>query len=68
MITDTLVSVLLYLNVISSGGSYTVNDINNFAAVYASQIRSIENNPPLLETVLDEEEPMAIWLIDNLGG
>ena len=68
MITDTLVCALLYLNVITGTGSYTANDINNFAVIYAPQIQSIEINLPLLETVMDEEEPVAIGVLDNLGG
>jgi len=65
---DTLVSVLLYLNVISSSGYYTANDINNFGSLYASQISNVKNNLPQLEMVMDEEEPLAITVIDNLGG
>jgi len=65
---DTLVSILLYLNVISSSGSYTVNNIHNLGAVYATQIISIENDLSQLEMVMDEEEPLAITVIDNLGG
>ncbi len=65
---DTLVSILMYMNVISPAGHYTKIDINNFSAIYAPQIRAIEINPIQLAAVLIEEEPMAIWVIDNLGG
>lgn|GEM_PF-5717922 len=65
---DTLISVLLYMNVIASNGHYTVSDINNFATVYSAQINAIEINLPQLEAVLAQEEPMAIWVMDGLGG
>lgn len=68
MITDTLICALLYLNVITGSGSYTADNINNFAVVYAQQISAITNNLPLLETVMEEEEPLAISVLDDLGG
>jgi len=56
------------MNVIASNGHYTVSDINNFATVYSAQINAIEINLPQLEAVLAQEEPMAIWVMDGLGG
>ena len=65
---DTLISILLYMNVISPSGNYTIGQINDFASFYSTQINTIKINPVQLEAVLAEEEPLAIWVIDSLGG
>ena len=65
---DTLVSVLLYLNVLTSGNIYTRSQINNDAAIYAAQIFYVETDPALLPEVMINYEEDAIWVIDNIGG
>jgi len=65
---DTLVSVLLFLNVINPANNYTITEINNFAIIYSQQINNIENDLTQLDAVLDADEPIAITVIDGLGG
>jgi len=65
---DTIVSILFYINVISSSGSYTMDMLNNFAEIYAPQISAVENTYGLLPSVLAEFEPEAIIVIDGTGG
>ena len=65
---DTLLCVLLYLNVISPSGQYTTNDIQNFATVYSAQINVAENTPGQLPIIMNEFEGEAIVIQDSLGG
>ena len=54
---DTLLSVLLSLNAIVSGGTYPMAQINNYATIYSAQINEIENNLDELNNVLLIYEP-----------
>lgn len=65
---DTLVSVLLYLNVISSSGTYTPDQINNYAVMYAGPIANAEQAPGELAVILSDYETEAIIVIDSMGG
>jgi len=65
---DTLVSILLYLNVITSSGHYTSAEISNYAVIYSAQINLVETTPGELPPLLVEFEPEAIIVIDNMGG
>jgi len=65
---DTLLSVLLFLNVITPGGNYTRTQINDFATIYSAQINVIENNFGELISIVNEYDPEAYVILDNLGG
>jgi hypothetical protein len=47
-----ILSILLYLNVISSPGTYFVSQINDDVAHNSTQISSIQANPKLLNTII----------------
>jgi len=67
---DTLLSVYLYLNVVVSPGTYTLNQINQLAQQNAPQITAVENDPVLMNLVISEfyEEAEGITIIDNPAG
>jgi hypothetical protein len=47
----TILAILLYLNVISPGGTYTTTEIYNDACQNQSQIQTIESNQNMLNQV-----------------
>jgi len=65
---DTVVSILLYMNVLTGSGNYTMEQLNNFAVIYAPQISVIENTPGELPPILEAFEPEAIVIIDGTIG
>ena len=65
---DTIVSILLYMNVITGSGNYTMGQLNIYAEIYAPQINAVENTYGLLPSVLAEFEPEAIIVIDSTAG
>jgi hypothetical protein len=65
---DTVVSILMNMGVMFSGGNYTHDQVNNFATMYAAPIEAVILNPPLLNAILIEYDIDAIFVIDNIGG
>ena len=65
---DTLIAVMLFLNVISPTGHYTAQQINDYAVMYAVQISLAETVPGQLPLILAEFESDAIVVIDDLHG
>jgi len=66
---DTILCILLNLNVITSPGTYTKSQISNFEQLYSAPIANTENNLPVLIPVLAEYEPEVpeIIITDNVG-
>jgi len=69
MITDTLLCILLSLNVITSPGTYDTSQIDSFKHVFSLPISNVENNLPLLIMVLAEYEPEVpeIYIPDDVA-
>ncbi len=65
---DSIICILLSLNVITSSGHYTSLDISNYAAIYSAQINQVETTPGELEPIMTEYEPLAVIVIDEMGG
>jgi len=59
---DTALAVLLYLNVITSPGTYYTSQLSNFEQIYSQPMANVENNLPLLEAVLAEYEPLEVGI------
>jgi len=65
---DTLVSILLYMHVISGSGSYTAQQLNNFVTINATEISIIKTTPGQVDMIMSAYEPMAIVIIDGTIG
>ena len=68
---DTLLTVLLYMNMIHSPGTYNLSYINQQAIDYQTSIQTIETDPVQMQAVWNSEEPLISGIViinDNTGG
>lgn len=64
---DTILCILLNLNVISSPGTYNISQIDSLEQVFSLTINNTKNNLSILNSVLAEYLPElnGITIIDN---
>ncbi len=66
---DTLLSVLLYIGVVTSPGTYTISQINDLEIIYQTRITAIEYDPILFPEIISDFYPEAeIIIVDNTVG
>ena len=67
---DSLLSILMYINVVTSPGTYTYNQVELLLSSNSAQITVVENNPALLNLAISEfyEEAEGITILDEPAG
>lgn len=66
---DTILSIFIYMNVVTSPGTYTTTQIGNYEEIYSLTVTTIKGNPEVLNMVISEYEmeTASITVIDDGG-
>jgi len=67
---DSLLSILIYLNVVTSPGTYTYNQVELLISANSAQITVVQNDPDLINLVVSEFyiEAEGITILDEPEG
>jgi hypothetical protein len=62
-----ILSILLYLNVISSGGTYTTTEISNDVIINQTSVNAVYADPSLLKNVISTyaTKVVSITVLDD---
>ena len=64
---NVIIAVLLYLNVISSPGTYKLSEINNDINANTTRIQQVTTDQKLLHDIMSayQKQVSSIWILDD---